>query len=227
MEVERKFRLPEGTDIVESFGPLVNGESFTKKKASSFVDEYFDTDDHQLSAKDAWLRRRDHGGDMRWELKYSPSFTMGPSRSLQSNVVTKYVELTDEAEIASVVCRLLNIPQCVLSALIKSSLNMFCQIDTLRETYELNVLECSYIGTAIVVIDRALGGAISLGEVELQLDRSTDKEQLDNAEKAINAIVARFGLESVSEGKMEYLIRTRKPQLWSKLYRVESKSECN
>lgn len=46
---------------------------------------------------------------------------------------------------------------------------------------------------AIVVIDRALNGTILLVGIELQLDRYADKQQQDNAERAINAIVARFG----------------------------------
>lgn len=106
MEIEGKFRICDGVEAVELFRPLADNEWFTRKGPRLvFVDEYIDTNEHELVLNDVWLRRRKriHGDDARWELKYRPEVGTSTLKSKDPADVRNYLEVTDESEIATIV----------------------------------------------------------------------------------------------------------------------------
>lgn len=208
-EVERKFKVPP--DIEQRLRAL--GASHVSTK--TFVDHYYDTEDHILCQRDFWLRLRSEKNS--WELKYRRK------DDLSCGLAAAYREETGNARILATLRELL--PELELGPGAKEvndlvankALREFAVIQTVRRTYKVP-------GNALVDLDETDWG-FAVGEIEVVLsetDEASMPAALEKATAEIASLAAQLGVAEgpPAEGKMESYLRLQCPALYRRLAKV-------
>ena len=181
IEIEVKVPLTD-----ENRERLTNGSDFIKEK--EIKDVYWDTDVHDLTGKDIWLRERN--GE--WELKY----TKNDGIAVNKRVIDQYEELENESDIRE----RLGIPphNSFEEDLRNVGYRPFAPITTTRRTYKR--------GEFRIDID-SMDFGYSLAEVELLVEHENEKE---GAREKILSFIRENSISPEKRGRgklIEYIYR--------------------
>jgi len=195
IEIEKKLRYTP-----ENEKQLAAAAQFIGEK--KIHDIYYDTVDYALTTKDWWLRRRDHG----WELK-----TVIVSGNFSRREIDSYHELEDDESIR----KALNLPHrgTLQDDLESAGYHPFADFVTTRRKYRLDEFT--------IDLDQVDFGDFScrVGEVELKIERTEDMAQ---AQSRIVNVANRFGFQMGNTlGKVVQYIKARRPEHFQALVRAD------
>ena len=202
IEVERKYGAP--ADLKAA---ITTAEG-TLTKSIIFGDTYYDTPNCDLAAKDVWLRRR----EKQWEIKIPVEGEGGRSGGERS----VFREVEGARSVADELAAALGLPapsdggdgggadgeEILTRVMADAAARPFAEFVTERVSWSLD--------GASIDFDHASFGH-SVVEVEVMCERA---EQVEDAEKKVEEVAAKLGLEPLTEtgGKLETFIRKNCPK---------------
>ncbi|MBI2514747.1 CYTH domain-containing protein [Candidatus Wolfebacteria bacterium] len=194
IEVEKSFLLDEKTEK-----RLMGGAEFISKEI--IKDIYYDNDNHDITTKDRWLRKRDG----KWELKI-PAVKQEP---VSKRVLDRYEEITSEDRIQEVLK--LEANGALDENLEANGFFPIVAITTTRSKYKKSDF--------IIDIDEVdFDPNYRVGEIELIVE---DESQIEAASKKILEFVKASGLNlnylPLRGGKVQEYLRRNNPKLYADL----------
>ena len=196
IEVERKVMVDS------TFKQRIRKAGGTPQGTTRIVDTYYDTWCFQLVFGDAWLRRRNVDGQVRWEFKVGPGISHG------GHTAASYTEYVGK-DAAVKVHDFIKAPFSDLSDLLKmGKLQALVRVATTRESFLLK--------GHVIDIDTTDEGHI-VAEVERVVDREEDVEA---ARQGIDALCESLDIARdapPAPGKMESALKTQQKDLLIRL----------